>query len=656
MDTQFLTPRLWAIPSAFPIWIAETSLMALALTVVALLTSRSGRISPAARHALWLAVLVRLMIPPTIHWPWAGTLGPATSPATVAAVERDEAKTEDLSEVAAIEFATSLPLNPIEPSEFVAELEPPSEILTTSISVPNADEPSVIDEEPAATPPPSIPEPSLWSMLPLGQALICIWILGSIVVGTVQLTRILAFRRRLGNGQTDRAPDWLVEETRRIAGMLRVKPPTASIVPGISSPMLWCLGRPRLLIPRNLIDEFDATRWRSVLAHELAHLRRGDHWVSRLELLAEIVWWWNPVYRHARHRLDAEAELACDAMVVSLLPDDRLTYADSLLQLCSKLSIRSSTTHIVPALGVAGSGSFFEKRLTMILKETDTFRTSAWSPMAAALLVLLTVPAWTLATPPDTASVKPNDDDVAKVVEFKAATEIPVASAIPVAPVPPIPPIPPAAPAAITITGQGGQALVLGNQPSAKTIQLKDKAKLFKNVKNDEQDEKEEAEFEAKMEEFAEKMEAFAESVVEKALGPDFEKRMEDIGKKLEKKYGPGSEFAKAMEAAGKEIEKKYGPGSEFEKLMKQMGKDIEKQFGPGSEFEKAMKKQAEDFKADAAKAAQNAKAAAAVALKNKKNAEELAKVAKREAGDEKHLAERSDASKEDEKKAAEEA
>ena len=102
--------------------------------------------------------------------------------------------------------------------------------------------------------------------------------------------------------------------------------------------MLWCLGRPKLLLPTRLVKTLPLDRWRGILTHELAHLRRGDHWVSRLELAAGLIWWWNPLYWLTRARLDAEAELACDAWVVWALPKDRLTYAEVLFDICSTLS------------------------------------------------------------------------------------------------------------------------------------------------------------------------------------------------------------------------------------------------------------------------------------------------------------------------------
>ena len=177
---------------------------------------------------------------------------------------------------------------------------------------------------------------------------------------------------------------------------LGVRVPEILAVPHVATPMLWCLGRPKLLVPGRLIKSIEAARWRGILAHELAHLCRGDHWVGRLELVAGLFWWWNPLYWLTCRRLDAEAELACDAWVVWALPDDRLTYAEVLFQICSEFSRASSAA---PALGVAGSGRFFERRLTMILRDRRLLPCLAAVLLAACLLALLALPSWTLARP-----------------------------------------------------------------------------------------------------------------------------------------------------------------------------------------------------------------------------------------------------------------
>ena len=202
------------------------------------------------------------------------------------------------------------------------------------------------------------------------------------------------------------APDWLVEEAVQLGERLQVRIPEILEVPGLGTPMLWCLGRPKLLLPAHLMKSIDVARWRGILAHELAHLRRGDPWVRRIELAAGLLWWWNPLYWLTCRRLDAEAELACDAWVVWALPHERLSYAEALVRVCSEFSRVGSTS---PALGVAGAGRFFERRLSMILYDRVSCRVSPPVMLAVGLLALLSLPSWTSATP--SALIGPRQDE-----------------------------------------------------------------------------------------------------------------------------------------------------------------------------------------------------------------------------------------------------
>ena len=152
--------------------------------------------------------------------------------------------------------------------------------------------------------------------LPIG------WLTISVGIAIGQSIRIIRFRRRLRGAVP--APDFLIDEADRIGRWLGVTVPDLLVVDDLGTPLLWCLSRPQLVLPTRLVKTLPLDRWRGILTHELAHLRRRDQWVSRLELAAGLIWWWNPLYWLTRARLDAEAELACDAWVVWALPKDRL--------------------------------------------------------------------------------------------------------------------------------------------------------------------------------------------------------------------------------------------------------------------------------------------------------------------------------------------
>jgi len=91
--------------------------------------------------------------------------------------------------------------------------------------------------------------------------------------------------------------------------------------------MIWCGRAARLVLPSGLWSELDDAGRRAVLLHELAHLRRRDHWVSWIEsAVGEFTGASGGVV--GRRRLREEAEFSCDAWVTWLLPRGRRAYAE----------------------------------------------------------------------------------------------------------------------------------------------------------------------------------------------------------------------------------------------------------------------------------------------------------------------------------------
>jgi cytochrome c553 len=131
----------------------------------------------------------------------------------------------------------------------------------------------------------------------------------------------------------------------------------------------------------------------TLLAHELAHLRRGDHWVRRLELLVLGLYWWHPVVWWARRRLQEAEEECCDALVVSILPDAATAYASVLVETVAFLS----QTRLAALVGASGAGQvpLLKRRLTMILTETSSRKSSRigfWIVLGLGALLLPLAP------------------------------------------------------------------------------------------------------------------------------------------------------------------------------------------------------------------------------------------------------------------------
>ena len=112
----------------------------------------------------------------------------------------------------------------------------------------------------------------------------------------------------------------------------------------------------------------------TLLVHELAHLRRRDHWVRCLELIATALYWWHPLVWWTRGRLRDAEEQCCDAWVTWLLPSCGRAYAQALLETVDFLS--GARRALPPVASAAGQFPVLKRRLTMILHGTTPRRLS----------------------------------------------------------------------------------------------------------------------------------------------------------------------------------------------------------------------------------------------------------------------------------------
>jgi beta-lactamase regulating signal transducer with metallopeptidase domain len=220
-----------------------------------------------------------------------------------------------------------------------------------------------------------------------------VWLTGGLAILALTLMRGLRFRRLLRDACS--AGPEVRNAAARVARRVGVRrAPEVLLVPGPLSPMLWWrAGRPRLLFPHALLSRLSADERDTLLAHEMAHLRRGDHWVRLLEVAATAGFWWHPAVWLARIGLRRAEEQSCDAWVVRALPGSARAYAEALLK---TLTFLSTDPPRLPALasGIGGTRDY-EERLTMILQRTKNpllARRYRLALLAAALLVLLAFP------------------------------------------------------------------------------------------------------------------------------------------------------------------------------------------------------------------------------------------------------------------------
>ena len=146
----------------------------------------------------------------------------------------------------------------------------------------------------------------------------------------------------------------------------------------------WGLLRPRIVLPAEALD-WDDARARAVLAHELAHVRRGD-WAVQLAADALCaVFWFNPLSWIVARRLRDESERACDDVVLDTGMQDA-TYASHLLD------IARASRGAAPAAAMAmARPSTLEGRVTAMLNPTIDRRSPSRRARLATVVLLLLV-------------------------------------------------------------------------------------------------------------------------------------------------------------------------------------------------------------------------------------------------------------------------
>ncbi len=100
----------------------------------------------------------------------------------------------------------------------------------------------------------------------------------------------------------------------------------------INTPMVLGIWRPLILLPVGLVSGFSPRQVESILAHELAHIRRHDYLANLLQTLAEIVLFFNPAVWWISSLIRIEREHCCDDIAVDLT-GDAVTFVKTLATL-----------------------------------------------------------------------------------------------------------------------------------------------------------------------------------------------------------------------------------------------------------------------------------------------------------------------------------
>jgi beta-lactamase regulating signal transducer with metallopeptidase domain len=129
-----------------------------------------------------------------------------------------------------------------------------------------------------------------------------------------------------------------------------------------------------VVIPQQVMDDFDPSDVDRFVLHELAHLERRDDWTAAVQRLVQVVMFFNPAVHVIARCLDLEREIACDDRVVAATSDVR-SYAVGLTRMAESTAW--------PHRGIAAPAIFITRRqLSLRVEQLLTGRRSAAGRLA----------------------------------------------------------------------------------------------------------------------------------------------------------------------------------------------------------------------------------------------------------------------------------
>jgi len=159
------------------------------------------------------------------------------------------------------------------------------------------------------------------------------------------------------------------------------------------SPSVVGFFRPVIYLPEVLLDRLDSEQLRLILLHELYHLRRGDPWINLLQIVLQIVYFYNPLLWVANANIRRLREESTDEAVLSHRDVPIRAYSKMLLD--SAEAVTPLPVHVqTMALCVAEGSSRMGYRIQQILRKQRPGKASAgwWGYGLCTVLACVLLP------------------------------------------------------------------------------------------------------------------------------------------------------------------------------------------------------------------------------------------------------------------------
>ncbi len=350
----------------FLAWLLETTLVASVVIclILALQKLLGRRLGPRWSHALWLVLLLRMVLP------WTPPSPVSLFSLIPPSFQRDAVR----------ETAYSTPRE-----EALRPADRPGTTEGTTAAGPLPAEFPVGPAKPQHHEVVRTVSPSAPLLGGVRRTLPVLWLAGAILIGGYVAVSNFALWR-IVKREHPLVQQPILELFEQCKSQMGVETIVA-LVPSnqVKTAALFGFVRPRLLLPREMVETASAEELRYIFLHELAHLKRHDIYLGWLTSVLQVLHWFNPLVWFAFYRMRSDRELACDALVLTRTKaEESQEYGQTMVGLLG----RFSRSRPLPAMaGILESKGQLKRRIAMIAGfKRDNYR---WSPVAMALIVAL---------------------------------------------------------------------------------------------------------------------------------------------------------------------------------------------------------------------------------------------------------------------------
>lgn len=230
-----------------------------------------------------------------------------------------------------------------------------------------------------------------------------IWLLGFLLLSLIVFIKTIHFNKLINIEEDilDTQKLFILNKCKEVLGInqhLRLIKTTK-----FSTPSLVGIFSPRILLPEQVLYNFDNEQLELILLHELSHLKRKDILMNWIILTYQLIYWFNPIIWIGFYKMKNDMEVACDAYVLDNLKKEKhISYGKVIIDL---LDYISKPSFIRVSTNILENKYELKRRIVMIKK----FKKTSYKLSFISFLLIVLVGCSSISEPENNTNTTPNE-------------------------------------------------------------------------------------------------------------------------------------------------------------------------------------------------------------------------------------------------------